>query len=355
MNGQNDTGHDHLATPRETPYPVNPQIVLQGLLKELTKRAIALDLKKIDLFSVHISMTAAQRIRYMSAILKLMASRGLDALTPSVLFDAADIAIAGESSLTEARIGLLPGTMNPIHHGHLSTALAAVLAYDLNGVLLALGGAPSDKPYSVDFALRNEMLAMATREPHIEGWIHGTSIRQEVVEMFSGDESALRGTSDDNTSRRSTMDFAAFIWLFRSNPHVKWTYLVGSDKIADYGRKSERSLVIDVLGDARANVQVVYCPRLGKDIDVRSDIAPYPWLFEKWKSGFFKTAPISACDISASKIRRALVEKQNHINGIPLANCLSQQVLSYILNNEALLSSYLRELAERRSGFADRA
>jgi nicotinate-nucleotide adenylyltransferase len=70
-----------------------------------------------------------------------------------------------------SRIGILGGTFDPVHLGHIETALAAARALDLDRVLLLPSGAPphrAQQPFASRFH-RFAMVALAvTGRPHLE-------------------------------------------------------------------------------------------------------------------------------------------------------------------------------------------
>jgi nicotinate-nucleotide adenylyltransferase len=71
----------------------------------------------------------------------------------------------------KSRIGILGGTFDPVHLGHIETALAAAHALDLDRVLLLPAGAPphrAQQPFASRFH-RFAMVALAvTGRPHLE-------------------------------------------------------------------------------------------------------------------------------------------------------------------------------------------
>ena len=330
-------------------FRANGRGIVESLLCQIHKRAATQNHKTQDASTIYMAMTDAQQSRYMQAILQMTSSAELDVVTPDLLFDAADQALANEASASEAHVGLQPGTMNPVHKGHISAALAGIVVDELDFVLLATGATVPDKPKSVDPEIRNEMLTVGIRNSALSEWLHVTPVRQQTAEMFSVNREFLGIAGESETVRRSNMDIAAFIWLFRANPKVRWTYLVGSDKVARYGRLDEYDLIVRTLTDRRVNAHVLYSVRDGEDVEVANHIGPYDWLLEKWQSGFFKRSTLPTCPVSARKIRIAIVKGHDHVYGLPLNECLPEDVLTYIRTHKSLLASYAREVQELES------
>ena len=193
------------------------------------------------------------------------------------------------------------------------------------------------------------MAKIAVSDKELNQRIQVTPIRQQIVEMFeennalelAGNKEELERLKEElklkiknvDELRRFNMDMAAFIWLFCANPKVKWYYLVGSDKVAGYGRKGEYSLVVETLGDPLSGVQkILYFARKDEDINYEKDIKPYDWMDKKWKEGLFEKSNYSSFeDISATKIRTALVEGRNEIEGIALEETVPKEVLTYMM------------------------
>jgi hypothetical protein len=296
------------------------------------------------------AMSAKQAEAYRKRIQQMALAREAGTVAPDVLFRAADAALDGDVANSEARIGLQPGTMDPIHFGHLAAALGGALDADLDFVFLACGATVPDKPRSSAATDRQAMATIAVDEFSLRRWLRISNVRQQVATAFGQDAEALAMTGNTATQRRSTLDLAAFIWLFRANPRAKWVYLVGSDKIAAYGKNGEEALVRKTLGHTSVNAQVVFFSRSADPVDVAVHIAPYPWLRALWESGFFRASNLTSGDLSASSIRAAVGQRRDEVLGIPLADCVSPGVLQYIQENPALIERYCTSLSSREPG-----
>ncbi len=262
--------------------------MVEDYIRKVQTLALGNSIRRITPTAIHSSMSSEQGARYALALREVLEMNREKAISPEVLFRAADQALCGETSSTEAHIGLQPGTMNPVHYGHVTASLAAILSDTLDLVLLMNAGAVPEKPLAPSADVRHEMLRLAVSEKCLADWLWASPIRQQVESLFSTDRRLFMLLGRDQSARRSTMDIAAFIWLFRANPKVKWTYLVGSDKVSGYGRKGEYDLVVNTLCDPRANAHVLYFDRQGEVIDVEWHITPYGWMLGKWKTGFFQ-------------------------------------------------------------------
>ncbi|PIU39768.1 MAG: hypothetical protein COT00_05240, partial [Candidatus Omnitrophica bacterium CG07_land_8_20_14_0_80_50_8] len=268
-------------------------------LTEINGRAAQGELSSLPNEAIRFDMDETDEAWYLQAIRNEMALSGETVITPGLLFRAAKQAIGDKVSTAEGRIGLQPGTMNPLTYGHMTASLAAILGQDLNAVIMANGGTVPDKPYASAADTRNKMAEIAAEE--VAPWLKVTAIRGQIVEMFER-EGALSLAGTNATKQRFNMDMAAFIWLFTANPNIEWFYLVGSDKVAEYGKKDEQGLLTQTLLPAK--VKVVYFGRTGQRIKVAENIKPFAWLWKLWNRNFFiKSRFRSFEDISATKVR----------------------------------------------------
>ncbi len=324
-------------------YVQDEATTTEGLLRVLASRRALGSLQQVDGEAIKRQIPPEQQVEYLHSIRDLRIQRDLCALSPGLFFDAADNALDRHARTgTSARIGILPGTMNPPHWGHIAAAIAAIIDLKLNAVLLAPCGIVPDKPDSPAGHLRLNMVDAAVGDKSVCGWLHSTSVRVDAVQMFVNEPQPREfGLDDSGAHRRLLMDVAAFVWLFRANPNVDWTYLVGSDEVADYGHGGQRALVVDTLGDSRAKTAVVYYPRKAKMVDFERDVEPYPWLLEIWRAGYLKEWPIKSLDISGRQIRATLGSRLHdlgHVNTF-----LQRDVLNFVKEHEELLALYSGE------------
>ncbi|MCK5493282.1 MAG: hypothetical protein KAJ14_09245, partial [Candidatus Omnitrophica bacterium] len=307
-----------------------------GLLQEGT-------IQKLRLSDINFEMTSAQKDKYLQSIKNILEERNEEAVTPTILFQAAKAALEGEESTVTGKIGLQPGTMNPLHYGHVSASLAGIIGREIDAVLLANGGTVPDKPYAASADIRNEMARKAVDEDGLRDFLQVTPVRAQTVDMFTKD---IAMAGKDENARRFNMDMAAFIWLFAANPKIEWFYLVGSDKVAGYGKKDEKGLLLETLKPAK--VKAVYFARTGEDINYEEDIAKYDWMKELWEDGFFEKSAVSSfADLSATKVRVALVEEKDNVEGVPLTESISSKVIEYILSTKELIALYKIEMNEK--------
>lgn len=145
-------------------------------------------------------------------------------------------------------IGLLGGTFDPIHLGHLALAESAREAFGLAGVVLVPAGQPPHKPGAVMAPARDRlrMVEIATDEnPHFS---------VSTVEI-------------ERTGPSYTVD--TVVCLRRQQPAVDWCLIVGSDALAeiptwhDYQRLLS---LVRILAAARPGTPLALPP----EIDARS-------------------------------------------------------------------------------------
>lgn len=287
-------------------------------------------------------MSGEQQREYGEAILAVGRDQEDKCITPALLRAAAEGAIASAPAAPPLRIGLQPGTFDPVHYGHLSMALAATIEDSLDGVLLSVGAEVPDKALVSPFRWRVEMTQLALQDDCATSVLAVTSIRQQVADMFDARLDARVPTGRTPVERRQNMDLAAFVWLFRANPHVTWTYIVGSDKVARFGPNDERPL-IETLSAPWANARMLYFSRAVNDVDVAVDIEPYDWMMARWRSGFITKAGLPTPDFGSSTIR-ARIGASRPEEQLNLRDWLPSLVVDYISRTEAVQASYRKSV-----------
>ena len=113
------------------------------------------------------------------------------------------------------KIGILGGTFNPIHNGHIALALAACRQYDLQYVLVMVSKTPPHK--------RNMNIPDA-------------AIRSEMVKMAVADEKHL--VYSDFELKRDGYIYTAdtLALLCEKHPENEYYFIIGGDSLRD--RKS---------------------------------------------------------------------------------------------------------------------
>ncbi|MBU4342512.1 MAG: hypothetical protein KKG21_00705 [Candidatus Omnitrophica bacterium] len=270
----------------------------------------------------------SEREEYLEAIKKVLNESDEKIANPEILKRAAEIALKGKQSSIEGKMGLQGGTFNPLTYGHITASLGGMISEELNGVVIANGGTIPDKPFASSAEIRNAMAELAVSgDQDLKDKIFVSDIRDAVVRMFEeGNAQDIAGENEDQ--RRFNMDMAAYIWLFMANPDMRWTFMVGSDKVNDYGRKDERNLVKTFKDN---NIEVMYFERKGQEVDVDRNIMSYRWLSGFWQQGLFKKSRVSSSSaLAASKARAALYAQEPQIEGMDLGEAISPAILEFI-------------------------
>ena len=200
------------------------------------------------------------------------------------------------------RIGIMGGTLDPVHVGHIQVAELARKCLDLDRVMLLPAGDPPHKLPPTSKEDRLEMARLAARESD-RLFACGVEIRREGV------------TYTVDTMRE----------LMQKNPDTEWIYLVGAD-------------TLDVLDSWRSFSQIAHMcafavfARAGEDVS-----AEKMRKLEAQYGARFEVLPFRGPDVSSTEIRRRVAEGSGISGLVPAA------VEEYIARRGLYLCAMSRE------------
>lgn len=120
----------------------------------------------------------------------------------------------------KSRIGLLGGTFNPIHFGHVEIAKAALNLLDLNKLIFIPAGNPWQKDDFISFDHRLKMLKLATKD-------------LENVEISEIEKDEIKPSYTYQTLQE----------LHTTYPETEFILLMGSDAVKGFGTWKEPNLI----------------------------------------------------------------------------------------------------------------
>ncbi len=198
------------------------------------------------------------------------------------------------------RIGVLGGTFDPIHHGHLMIAEVISDYLRLDDVLFAPAGTPPHKP---------------------RGPITSAAHRLRMTELAIADNSRFIASSIDLVSggHSFTVDLIGRVALF--HPGSELFFLMGADSLRDFLSWHEPAEIV-----RRAQLAVAHRP--GVALESERLFATLPELRSRTT-----LVPSPGLDLSATQIRSRVVAGQSIRYLVP------ESVREYILS-ENLYSEY---------------
>lgn len=211
------------------------------------------------------------------------------------------------------RVGILGGTLDPIHNGHIEIALAAMEELGLEGVLLMPSGDPPHKPRATDRADRLAMARLAA-EAH-----RGLS------------------ASDIEINRRGvTYTVDTLSALSVEYPDVEWTYIVGTDTLNQMESWREFPRVARLCGFGVIN-------RPGCDVELAKLRAQAITACYGTKVTML---PVSGPALSSTRIRRRVAAGEDVSDSVPaaVANYIREHGLYLCNYNEAQILKKLRQV-----------
>lgn len=195
-------------------------------------------------------------------------------------------------------IGILGGTFNPIHNGHIELGIQALSQYNLDKVLVMPNNKPAYKDVSSEIAHKHRVNMIKLAISDIPGLEYSD---------FELKRSGITYTSDTLES------------LHALYPEVRWYFIMGGDSIM-YFDKWYRPDVITrlatLLVTTRSDTPI---ENVKNKIDSLRKVYPYADI---------RLENIHEYDISSSEIR------DNIKKGIPIDNDVPAKVRDYILCNQ---------------------
>jgi nicotinate-nucleotide adenylyltransferase len=177
------------------------------------------------------------------------------------------------------KIGILGGTFNPVHNGHLTIALSVKEALGLNLVYLV----PSSNP------------------PHKNSNLLPYQIRRKMLEIAIEPYPHLQISDLDYTPGRKSYT-KHLIQAFREeHPLSKLFFLIGADNIPQLASWFDHQWLLD-------NVNIVAVNRPGNEIEEYRNLDYFP------KLTVIDAKPV---DISSAEIRRRLADGKNIDHLVP--------------------------------------
>ena len=178
------------------------------------------------------------------------------------------------------RVGIMGGTFNPIHFGHLIIAEAAYEAYNLDEVLFV----PSGISYMKDPA---EVLDAKKR-------VHMTGLAIEDNPHFA--LSTIEIDRDGNSYSYETLET-----LRKQNPNTEYYFLVGSDTLFALETWKHPEILLP-------SCTILVAVRNGVPMEKMQEQASY---LEKKFGGSIKLLTTPNIEISSTDIRKRLAENRN--------------------------------------------
>jgi nicotinate-nucleotide adenylyltransferase len=204
------------------------------------------------------------------------------------------------------RLGVLGGTFDPIHHGHLVAAQEACYQLELDQVLFVPAGTPPHKP---------------------AGPITHARHRLRMIELAIADRPcfALSRVDVDRPGPHYTADMLQLLkdeW----GPDMTLFFIEGSDTLADIQSWHQPQRIVEL-----AEIAVVDRP--GAELDLACLEQHLPGLGAR-----LHRVSMPLLDISSTDLRQRVRE------GRPIDYLLPHEVKDYILEHELYLEAYYYEL-----------
>lgn len=199
------------------------------------------------------------------------------------------------------KIGILGGTLDPVHNGHIEIAMAAMAALGLDQVALMPSGDPPHKTRATDKLDRLRMAELAVQDrPGL--YVSDLEIRRQ--------------------GRTYTVDTLSTLAV--EHPEVEWTYILGADALNKLDTWKEFPRIARLCAFAAVS-------RPGCDEDLAR-------LRARAIGSCYRTRvdllPVSGPALSSTAVRRRVAE------GLPIDDCVPPRVAGYIREKGLYLCKY---------------
>ncbi|MBP3651967.1 MAG: nicotinate-nucleotide adenylyltransferase [Clostridia bacterium] len=196
------------------------------------------------------------------------------------------------------RVGIMGGTLDPVHNGHIQVAKAALDQLGLDSVMLLPAGDPPHKSNPISKQDRLEMVRLAAGE---------------VKGLFPSDiEINRKGTTYTVDTLRQ---------LHRENPSVEWYYLIGADTLD----------VLDTWRSFKEVAKLCIFAVTGR-ADADASRAKAKALQDEYGAQFV-LLNFSGPDISSSEVRKRVAE------GLEIDTIVPTSVCKYIKDHGLYISN----------------
>lgn len=200
------------------------------------------------------------------------------------------------------RVGIMGGTLDPVHNGHIQVAKAALDLLKLDRVMLLPAGDPPHKSHPIS-----------------------KQDRFEMVRLAAGEAEGLFPCNIEIKREGTTYTVDTLRQLHRDNPSVEWYYLIGAD-------------TLDVLDTWRNFAEVAklctFAVTGRADADASRDKAEE---LHKQYSAEFIMLDFAGPDISSSEVRQRVSE------GLEIEGIVPTSVCKYIKDHGLYICNRTRE------------
>ena len=199
------------------------------------------------------------------------------------------------------KIGILGGTLDPVHNGHIEIAMAAMAALGLDQVALMPSGDPPHKTRATDKLDRLRMAQLAAQNrPGL--YVSDLEIRRQ--------------------GRTYTVDTLSTLAV--EHPEVEWTYILGADALNKLDTWKEFPRIARLC--AFAAVSRPGCDEDLARLRARAIVSCYRTRVD--------LLPVSGPALSSTAVRRRVAE------GLPIDDCVPARVADYIREKGLYLCKY---------------